>query len=158
MKESNQGMMKSLETVPALNDESVDAKSQVRDIKQNANTLLYQLMQEQNAKLKSMVDALKKGQAPTLNSTDDQSTKLQEEPRITAQSNTNNTQVPIRDDNDNSDSTPTKQDVTSLQQNNLLHLDAVIDRINATMTKSIDSIGSTIEPVVQADRVESERE
>lgn len=110
-------------------------------MKHNADALLYQLMQEQNAKLKTMIEDLK--QTSPLPNNESRESKVQVEHSIQSKKEASFNEGGSASDmyeraeelmlNETEQSTPNLKDVNQLQAENLDHLDTVISRINATM-------------------------
>jgi hypothetical protein len=101
-----------------------EAEQQVMQLRQNADDMLLQLMLEQKAKLNSMIQQLKsapEGTQPSL-STSSQSEK-QNQPSFSSNEATDaplESKVPL-------------DEVSHLQNKNLVHLDTIVSRINDTM-------------------------
>lgn len=119
---------------PEVTPDSVaaEAREQVELLRQNADEMLLQLMQEQKAKLKEMITQLKgdstvsdKITQPTLNLVNhaQQSVNKQAEPG-------KDVELPLNE-------------VSRLKNENLIHLDTIVSRINQTMNDSLkDPINS----------------
>lgn len=162
MDQMNQAMMKSLGTEQATTDASFDAQSQVNDIKQNATALLCQLMLDQNEKLRMMVDALKKkpSSAALLGENNSQSLSTSENLNVHVGDNAQSAGSDVQSQSLNELNAGTLEskadEVSSSHLENGLHLDVLLDRINATMIKNIDGMDSIVTPVVKQDLANDE--
>lgn len=109
-----------------------EARQQVSQLKDDANNMLMQLMLEQKAKLNEMVQQLQnpnKSGEVTLAESQVASTEVETESlsRESVEAVTPpEANVPLGD-------------VAKLQESNMVHLDVVIDRINATMDSSMNT-------------------
>ena len=113
-----------------------EARQQVSQLRDDANNMLMQLMLEQKAKLNEMVQQL---QNPEKQESPESKAPLAQN----AQEATSNPKTdPVAPESVEEVKPPEANvplgDVAKLQQNNMVHLDAVIDRINATMQSSMN--------------------